>query len=52
MPEKTQRSENEKLGPALRGVVEKGVEELGLANMNYVKEALTWQYNWIGRRTK
>src|SRR5438876_5751232 len=32
----------------LRGAVEDGIEELGLDKINFVNEALKWQYNWIG----
>ena len=32
----------------LRSAVERGAEELGLDQVNFVKEALKWQYNWIG----
>jgi hypothetical protein len=32
----------------LRNAVERGAEELGLDQVNFVKEALKWQYNWIG----
>lgn len=31
-----------------RGLAERGAEELGLDQVNFVKEALKWQYNWIG----
>jgi hypothetical protein len=50
MPEKngSQPAEEGKIGPALRGAVNKHAEELGLGNIDFVKEALTWQYNWIG----
>lgn len=33
---------------ALRTAVEDGVDKLGLDQINFVKEALSWQYNWIG----
>jgi len=33
---------------ALRGVMERGVEELASDKIDFVKEALKWQYNWIG----
>ncbi len=36
------------LGAALRGAVENKVDELGLAEFDYVRAALKWQYNWIG----
>jgi hypothetical protein len=32
----------------LRSAVERGAEDLGLDQVNFVKEALKWQYNWIG----
>jgi len=32
----------------LRSAVEDGVDKLGLGQINFVKEALKWQYNWIG----
>jgi len=32
----------------LRGAVEDRIEELGLDKIDFVKEALKWQYNWIG----
>jgi hypothetical protein len=32
----------------LRSAVERGAEEFGLDQVNFVKEALKWQYNWIG----
>ncbi len=35
-------------GSALRGAVEDGADKLGLDQINFVKEALKWQYNWIG----
>jgi len=35
-------------GSTLRGAAERGAEELGLDKVNFVKEALKWQYNWIG----
>ncbi len=38
----------ERLGTALRGAVQQKVDELGFEKINFVKEALTWQYNWIG----
>ena len=28
--------------------MKRGAEELGLDQINFVKEALKWQYNWIG----
>lgn len=33
---------------ALRTAVDDGVDKLGLDQINFVKEALSWQYNWIG----
>jgi hypothetical protein len=32
----------------LRSAVERGAEDLGLDQIDFVKEALHWQYNWIG----
>src|SRR5689334_18739503 len=32
----------------LRGAVVREAEDLGVGNVNFVKEALKWQYNWIG----
>jgi len=32
----------------LRGAVVREAEDLGVDNTNFVKEALKWQYNWIG----
>jgi len=43
-----QQGAAEKSGSLLGGVVERGVEELGLDQVDFVKEALKWQYNWIG----
>ena len=40
--------DGEKLGSTLRGVIEHKAEELGLDKSSFVKEALKWQYNWIG----
>ena len=37
-----------KLGSTFRGAMERKAEELGLDNTNFVREALKWQYNWIG----
>jgi hypothetical protein len=42
------RSGEERHGSSLRSAMERGVEELGLDKVNFVKEALNWQYNWIG----
>jgi len=38
----------EKPDSLLRTAVKRGAEELGLDQVNFVKEALKWQYNWIG----
>ncbi len=35
-------------GSALRSAVARGAEELGLDKVDFVREALHWQYNWIG----
>jgi len=32
----------------LRGAVVREADDLGVDNTNFVKEALKWQYNWIG----
>jgi hypothetical protein len=32
----------------LKDAVRRGADELGLQDVNFVKEALRWQYNWIG----
>ena len=32
----------------LRSAVSRGAEELGLDKIDFVREALHWQYNWIG----
>lgn len=32
----------------LRGAIERETDDLGLSQTNFVKEALKWQYNWIG----
>jgi hypothetical protein len=34
--------------PGLRGSLLKDAQDLGVDNTNFVKEALKWQYNWIG----
>src|ERR1017187_7714891 len=34
--------------PGVRGSLLKEAQDLGVANANFVKEALKWQYNWIG----
>src|ERR1035438_371651 len=41
-----EKSENP--GPGLRGSVLREAQNLGVDNTNFVKEALKWQYNWIG----
>ena len=38
----------EKPPSLLRTTLEHKAEELGLDQINFVKEALKWQYNWIG----
>jgi len=38
----------EKPASTLRNLAERGAEELGLDQVDFVKEALKWQYNWIG----
>ncbi|MGO8818506.1 MAG: hypothetical protein ACLQVG_28005, partial [Terriglobia bacterium] len=42
------KSGSEKPASMLRSAVKRGAEELGLDQINFVKEALKWQYNWIG----
>jgi hypothetical protein len=37
-----------KFSSTVRNAVGRGTEELGLDQSNFVKEALKWQYNWIG----
>src|SRR5450759_2420341 len=32
----------------VRGPLMREAQELGVDNTNFVKEALKWQYNWIG----
>lgn len=32
----------------IRNIIGKELDEAGLSQIDYVKEALTWQYNWIG----
>jgi hypothetical protein len=44
----SQQGDAEKSGSLLGGVVERGVKELGLDQVDFVREALKWQYNWIG----
>ncbi len=39
---------DEKLGSSLRGTIEREADELGLDKTSFVREALKWQYNWIG----
>jgi hypothetical protein len=34
--------------PGVRGSLLKEAQDLGVDNANFVKEALKWQYNWIG----
>src|ERR1017187_8747843 len=34
--------------PGLRGSLLKEDQDLGVDNTNFVKEALKWQYNWVG----
>jgi len=46
--EKVPQQGAEKSGSSLRSALEQGVDELGLSHMDFVKEALKWQYNWIG----
>lgn len=36
------------IGAGLRDAVQRNAEGLGLGQVNFVKEALKWQYNWIG----
>jgi hypothetical protein len=50
MPEEnsTLKGGSEKPTSSLRSAVERGAEQLGLDQVNFVKEALKWQYNWIG----
>jgi hypothetical protein len=36
------------LGSELRRTVQRQVDDVGLEPLDYVKAALTWQYNWIG----
>jgi hypothetical protein len=43
-----QQGSTEKPVSPLRRAVEHEVEELGLSQVDFVKEALKWQYNWIG----
>src|ERR1035437_7111776 len=39
---------DEKPAPGLRGSFVREAQDLGVDNTNFVKEALKWQYNWIG----
>ena len=39
---------SEKPTSLLRTAVKRGAEEFGLDQINFVQEALKWQYNWIG----
>src|ERR1019366_7643493 len=50
MPEENSslKKGSEKPPSILRSAVERGADELGLDQVNFVKEALKWQYNWIG----
>lgn len=32
----------------IRNIIGREIDEAGLSQIDYVKEALTWQYNWIG----
>jgi hypothetical protein len=43
-----QQGEAEKSTSVVGGVVKREAEELGLAQVDLVKAALKWQYNWIG----
>jgi len=43
-----QQVDGKQSGSLLRSTVAHEVDELGLAHMDFVKEALKWQYNWIG----
>jgi hypothetical protein len=33
---------------AVKSAADRNIEEMGLGQVNFVKEALRWQYNWIG----
>jgi hypothetical protein len=44
----SQSGASPRFSSTVRGAVERGAEELGLDQTNFVKEALKWQYNWIG----
>jgi len=50
MPDDTrqQPESSPRFGATLRDVVEQEAGELGLDKVDFVKEALKWQYNWIG----
>ena len=50
MPEENPPLQGGPEKPALswRSVATRGAQELGLDQVNFVKEALKWQYNWIG----
>ena len=39
---------DDKATPGLRGRITREAEDLGIDKTNFVKEALKWQYNWIG----
>jgi hypothetical protein len=44
----SQPGSSPRLGETLRDVVSEEARELGLDKIDFVKEALKWQYNWIG----
>ncbi len=49
MPDdRPQPGSSSRLGSTIREVVAQEASELGLDKVNFVKEALKWQYNWIG----
>ncbi|MFB3921829.1 MAG: hypothetical protein ACE145_08915 [Terriglobia bacterium] len=49
MPEDSElRPDSSSLRSTLRGAIEREADDLGLTQTNFVKEALKWQYNWIG----
>jgi len=50
MPEDSgsQPGGSRQFGETLRNVVREEVSELGLDKIDFVREALRWQYNWIG----
>jgi chorismate mutase len=43
-----QQGDAKQSGSLLRSAIEHKVEDLGLNQVDFVKEALKWQYNWIG----